>query len=339
MLGFDFASAFQQSLDFAPMPDGVKLAIRSLPVALSSAANASNTEPISGFVEILESTGKAHNFDLCDLAPEYRSYLSDCYVLLGRYGDALRVFPRQSVGGRSTTQSDRLLSLKLEAGVSPTGADILLLFGPKVTKLGQDRLLDIEAKIDRLLISLVDSLPGPLLHMWSAGTYRHPYSVFSGWPEGYELTKLTSITGFSFSLNESVASFVAGITREAENEARQEMGIPNVGEGWVSETRLFYEIKAGFPDEEVVHHAAPKWLGRQHLDVFLPTRSVAIEYQGLQHDQPVDHFGGEEAHKKTIQRDQKKKRLCEKNGIRLMYVRPGYDLAKVLTLIRGYTVR
>jgi hypothetical protein len=97
---------------------------------------------------------------------------------------------------------------------------------------------------------------------------------------------------------------------------------------------LYYEIQSAFTPESVIHHARPQWLGKQHLDVFIPSSSVAIEYQGLQHDQPVEYFGGMESFQRQAANDEKKKRLCVKNGIRLIYVKPNYDLHGVLKEIR-----
>lgn len=57
--------------------------------------------------------------------------------------------------------------------------------------------------------------------------------------------------------------------------------MPKVGEGWISETELFYKISDYFKEDEVVHHASPKWLGRQHLDIYFPKLNIGIEYQGL----------------------------------------------------------
>ena len=73
------------------------------------------------------------------------------------------------------------------------------------------------------------------------------------------------------------------IVRECENTVREEMDLPKIGEGWISETELYYQIKKAFPREIVIHHGRPAWLGRQHLDVYLPKKNIAIEYQGNQH--------------------------------------------------------
>ena len=67
----------------------------------------------------------------------------------------------------------------------------------------------------------------------------------------------------------------------------------------------------------------PKFLsdGKSHLslDFYLPDYNIAIECQGMQHYRPVKTFGGEEQFKKQIELDKKKKMLCEKNDMRLLY--------------------
>jgi hypothetical protein len=61
------------------------------------------------------------------------------------------------------------------------------------------------------------------------------------------------------------------------------------------------------------------WLGKQHIDFYLPKYNVGIECQGGQHFKPVDIFGGEEAFLKTVALDMRKRKLCEENNIKLMY--------------------
>ena len=61
------------------------------------------------------------------------------------------------------------------------------------------------------------------------------------------------------------------------------------------------------------------WLGRQSLDFYLPDYKVGIECQGGQHFFPVEHFGGDKAFKDTLERDKRKKALCEKHGVKLLY--------------------
>ena len=66
------------------------------------------------------------------------------------------------------------------------------------------------------------------------------------------------------------------------------------------------------------------WLGKQSLDFYLPDYNVSIECQGKQHFFPVDFAGRgvEWACKefdKLISRDKRKKALCDKHGIKLLY--------------------
>jgi SNF2-related domain len=87
------------------------------------------------------------------------------------------------------------------------------------------------------------------------------------------------------------------------------------------EAEMYQIVKQIFPDELVLREASPPWLGRQRLDVFLPQRNLALEYQGEQHYQAVSLFGGSDALTRTIERDALKKRLCDENSIELVYVR------------------
>jgi hypothetical protein len=124
---------------------------------------------------------------------------------------------------------------------------------------------------------------------------------------------------------------------EPENEIRKRIGLPRVGEGWISETNLFYEIKTKFSEEVVIHHGRPSWLGRQHLDIYFPKFNIGIEYQGDQHFQPIEFFGGEKAYKKNKERDKRKKLLCQQNKCHLIYVKPGYSIDDVFRQI-GNTI-
>jgi very-short-patch-repair endonuclease len=110
---------------------------------------------------------------------------------------------------------------------------------------------------------------------------------------------------------------------EAENEIRDILGIPHIGEGWVSERELLNMVKSIFPGNEIVHQASPEWLGRQRLDVFIPELRLAIEYQGRQHYEPVPFFGGEDGFRQTQERDKFKARLCSENGVTVVFFR--YD--------------
>ena len=54
----------------------------------------------------------------------------------------------------------------------------------------------------------------------------------------------------------------------------------------------------------------------------MPDYNIAIELQGEQHFKPVELWGGEYTFKKQLKRDYKKKELCDKNNILLLYYVP-----------------
>lgn len=116
------------------------------------------------------------------------------------------------------------------------------------------------------------------------------------------------------------------LLRETENEVRKARGIPAIGEAWVSETELLYRVRELLPGVEVIAHGQPKWLGRQHLDIWIPSHSVAIEYHGLQHFQSVEFFGGADAFRLVQERDNRKRSLCETNKIRLVEIAYDHDI-------------
>lgn len=139
-------------------------------------------------------------------------------------------------------------------------------------------------------------------------------------------------------MEEAISRVLRKIVRECENIVREQKGLPRVGEGWLSEMELFRKLCESFPNEQVIHHARLAWLGRQHLDVYFPARNVAVEYQGAQHQHPIDLFGGEKAFKEQQERDMRKRLLCEKHGCRLIYAYPGYDVRDIESQIRqGYS--
>lgn len=90
----------------------------------------------------------------------------------------------------------------------------------------------------------------------------------------------------------------------------------NLDVKWKSEYLLYRMIYAYFPDA-VMHYSAP-WLGLQHLDVFIPSLSLAIEYQGQQHYKSSDFFGGEMGFDDRQFLDDQKRLRCKNNNVTLL---------------------
>ena len=82
---------------------------------------------------------------------------------------------------------------------------------------------------------------------------------------------------------------------------------------WSSEYRLYSIIKRLVP--EAVYQYRTEWLGAQSFDIFLPDQRIAIEYQGQQHYQPVEVFGGQNSYQDNKTRDARKRQLAAAHGV------------------------
>lgn len=105
-----------------------------------------------------------------------------------------------------------------------------------------------------------------------------------------------------------------------ENEVRQQMGYPLVGDAWVSETMLYHIVEEIFPGYEIIRHHRPNWLEGLELDIYIPSKKLAFEYQGIQHFQAVNHWGGNAQLEIQIEHDKRKKRICKEKGICLICI-------------------
>jgi tetratricopeptide (TPR) repeat protein len=271
------------------------------------------------------------NFPEEEKLVEYCKYwLSDSYLLIGDYKKALKVFPKIKVGEQSMYPTERVLNEKLLTKEEISGHDILTLNGPQVTPFGRKNIDKVAQFLEALVRAREEEEKINILEKWKKVASKAKYYIFVGSHYGHEL----KIPFYKFGSSSTIRSEIKKLTREAENTVREEMGIPKVGEGWVAETELYYKIKESFPRLEVIQHARPKWLGNQHLDIFIPKLKVAIEYHGEQHYRPIDFFGGQKAFESNRRRDKAKKQKCTKHKIKLIEVSKGYRLSKIISEVK-----
>ena len=86
----------------------------------------------------------------------------------------------------------------------------------------------------------------------------------------------------------------------------------------VSETKLYDFINSNL-DCEVNREYKPSWLNGKSIDIYIPSLKIGIEYQGIQHFEPVDYFGGVKRFIKNCKNDKDKYKECKDNGVKLYY--------------------
>ena len=263
--------------------------------------------------------------------------LSDSHFILGDYENALLTCPKPNINQKWYLLANRRINLCVLSHKTVHISDLLALFSKRITKYGKENI-DLILQISDILLQEWENKNGGSLIDYVMSNNpeisKCAHILFNG--TSYSKPALGNSLFYEFQKCQLMDDIVAEITREAENTLREDNGLPKIGEGWISETKLYYEVKQASPDREVLFHGKPEWLGKQHLDIFFPEIFLALEYQGIQHSQPVGYFGGIEAFSHRQKLDRKKHALCKKNGVKIIYVYEGYNIVEILKQIDDY---
>ena len=84
--------------------------------------------------------------------------------------------------------------------------------------------------------------------------------------------------------------------------------------------QLLTEYNIKFEEQKQFDWLIFKKRGRMKLDFYLPDYNIAIECQGEQHFYPIDYYHGKEKFELIQERDEIKKKLCEKNNVSIEYI-------------------
>lgn len=96
----------------------------------------------------------------------------------------------------------------------------------------------------------------------------------------------------------------------------------------LTENKIYFEMQKTFND-----CINPKTKAKLRFDFYLPYHNCCIEYDGIQHFEAVDYFGGEEGLKNTIFRDNIKNQYCEEKNINLIRIK--YNCKDIKKAILG----
>jgi len=119
------------------------------------------------------------------------------------------------------------------------------------------------------------------------------------------------------------------LATKAIKNFRESRGLGPRTARWISEQYLLDKVKTAFPNDIIIAQGNPFWLGNQRFDIWMPELNAAIEYNGIQHYEPVKLFGGIEGFEATKERDEQKRIKCDENNIALLELREEYNFKEV----------
>jgi len=269
-------------------------------------------------------------------------WIGDLYCLKGDFVNSLKHYnldPKST----STHLANHVMNIKFESKIDVNAEEILCI-NKKLTSFGYTYIDKIVEYCNIILKREKEEKQTDYLQYIGVKYNKervYTMGLFGGYPGGYGLISLFYKQSYSFKTYcfyaiKEFYEFAEKLSRNAENLLREDINLPKVGEGWIAETELYYQIKSYLKEIKVLHHYSPKWLGRQHLDIFIPKLNIAFEYQGKQHFEPVEYFGGKRGLMKIKKRDKIKKVKCTKNNVKLFYIKEGYDFKQIKEIVDEY---
>lgn len=115
---------------------------------------------------------------------------------------------------------------------------------------------------------------------------------------------------------------IATCPKHGDFEIRPDHHLMGRGCPKCNESKLERELRLFLEEKQIEYEYRKKsfsWLNGMELDFYLPKYNVAIECQGGQHFNLINFFNKRELFIHRQELDSLKRRLCEENGIKLLY--------------------
>lgn len=259
----------------------------------------------------------------------------DCLLALEYFDKYFEVTKPSDIFSACPRLADIRCNVRYFLGLPASGLDLLAIYScrkNRTTKYTKQNPVEYERILESIFAE-EQNKNGSWLERILATSDRVDYGqrLFGS----LHFARSSKIPHFSFDQNsKQIVNQLCDAFREAENRLRDLLGEKRVGEKWDEETKLLHTVKKMFPDLQIIHHGQPDWLGRMHLDVWIPELKIAIEYHGQQHFEEMKHFGGAESLKETKRRDALKRSACKREGVQLFEITSIEDAQVVIKEIR-----
>ena len=270
-------------------------------------------------------------------------YLNECLLISERYSEYLENTKTTDISTHfyDTKYSVRLSlhrHLNLKADVldiyclqPPTKSDLINTH----TSLYQEKVINVFSDYGKKNGDWFELIEKKFSKLTAPIEYNLLKPTFINNEENKKTPKFKVYNYFTLAFGiDGLQSILRQLTTKAENLVRVEIGQPKKEVAWWMETLLYEYIKEEIPFTEIIQHGKPSWLGRQHYDIWIPEWKVAIELHGEQHFKPISKWGGEKALDKTKERDLKKRKISEENGVYLFEIDENDDKKKLIQNIK-----
>ncbi|MBN2877676.1 MAG: hypothetical protein JXL85_08510 [Bacilli bacterium] len=170
----------------------------------------------------------------------------DCLLGQKKYDEYLSITEPKQPYGTFKDLSNLRLNIERMLGQEADPIDLLLLVGGRKTKF----ITENEALYKDMLIATFEEEAKKqggwfnILKKWHPNVYSYSHGLFNGTASVYkpELDFQVEV----YCSKDKHINFIKSLSRDAENKAREEMGVPKIGEGWISETILFRKLESAF---------------------------------------------------------------------------------------------
>lgn len=102
-----------------------------------------------------------------------------------------------------------------------------------------------------------------------------------------------------------------------------------------AQSKIYSILQQQFPNLTFEWEASPQWLCPMRFDIYCSKYNFEIEYNGRQHYEPLEIFGGQSEFEKRLLADQKKTKLCEENGCKQFILRYDYTQSDLDSLFNN----
>lgn len=272
----------------------------------------------------------------CQVASYGRMYFRDLLILECRFEDALNW--RREDSTKSSWDWNVYLNLLLLCGRALSGRELAEQYGwlldhatPFLARHRDELAAFCQQQLEAFKLREGADLLAQTAQRYGQA-HRGPWGLFVG-ATSLDLSimhkspfaKYENTMIYFYSIDEMHVT-IRELLSEAENQIRDSLGVPRIGEGWVQEAEMVHQLRMRLAPFPVFAQASPRWLGGLRYDAYVPGLHLAIEYQGKQHFEAAKFFGGEKGLAAAQERDSRKALLSRVNGVRLECIRYDEDL-------------